>query len=190
MLLPLMVQCGLLDEDVLDIPITQDITFTVPIDANILTGGQTGTAPEDVSYPFEFGQSFDLISLNPEIAKYQSNIKEVRIDSIVYTAGNNSMSVDIQPVVLYTAPNGVSSPSDSNANRLATTATITAGSSFSNRSASLDANGQSQASAHFSSLKFAVLVSTDLAVEQGGLIPTGKVDLTFTITITLVANPL
>ena len=189
LLLATSVQCGLLDEEVLDIPITQDITFTVPINAGSLTGGQTGSAPQDVSYPFEFGQSFDLISMNSEIAKYQSNITEVRVDSIVYSAGNTSMTTDIQPVVLYSAPNGVGSPSDSQANRFATTSTISAGSSFSNRSASIDANGQSQASAHFASLRCAVLVSTELAVQQGQPIPTGQVELTFTITVTLVANP-
>lgn len=113
-----------------------------------------------------------------------ASLAKITISSISYMVSNNTMNVDLPPFTLYLAPSGVTDPTDTRAKAFGTVPSIPAG---------MDPSGQVQLMADSAatfemftgniSVPFNLIASTTVDIPGGSPIPSGKITVTVTGTL-------
>jgi hypothetical protein len=126
------------------------------------------------------------MNLGSEVPKLSSatSLANLSISRIAYTVTNNTLNVDLPPMVIYLAPNGITDPNDPNAKRFGTVPTIPAGTTPSG-TVSLEPNAAATFSSFTQSLStpFNFIITTTVEVPSGTPIPSGAIDVGVTGTL-------
>jgi hypothetical protein len=124
-------------------------------------------------------QTVDLKKEVPALSSFSNqSLISVSISQIKY-AYSSSMNIDLPPVDLYLAPDGVTSASDPSAKKFGRTKTIPAGGT-SDDTVDLDPNGGAAFTdyAHHFGTPFNFIAATTVVIPSGSPIPSGRVNIT------------
>ena len=133
--------------------------------------------------PVSQGQSMNLGQQVPQL-QGAVGLGNVSINQISYTVVDNSLNIDLPPVTLYLAPNGVTDPNDPNAKKFGTVPTIAAGSTpMGTVMLESDAAATFASFTHTLSTPFELIAATTVHVPSGTPVPTGKIDMNVTGTL-------
>jgi hypothetical protein len=192
--------CGLISSDITKITFelpskhyvftTQGLT--VPPGANMrLTCGAGGLVPTcpapsvceagvcTVHYPISVVQKMDLKKDAAQIAQY-SSLANITIDRVGYDVVSTA-NVEIPEMSIYLAPLGVTSPSDPQAVKFGTVATIPAGATTSGEVVKEpDADATFAIFAQDLTMPFNFIAATSVTWVSGSPVPSGMVDITIT----------
>ena len=132
-----------------------------------------------VHIPLSAPATVDLKKEVPALGSFSNqSLIDVSISKITYTY-DNKMNVDLPPMDIFIAPDGVTSATDPNAKRFGTTKTIHANSSGSDDVA-LDPDGAAAFTdrAHHFGTPFNFIGTTTVVIPSGSAIPSGSVTVT------------
>jgi len=130
--------------------------------------------------PVSQGQSMNLGQQVPQL-QGAVGLGNVSINQISYTVVDNSLNIDLPPVTLYLAPNGVTDPNDPNAKKFGTVPTIAAGSTpMGSVMLESDAAATFASFTHTLSTPFELIAATTVHVPSGTPVPSGKIDMNVT----------
>jgi hypothetical protein len=123
------------------------------------------------------------MNLGQEVPQLQGavGLSNLSINQISYTVMDNTLNVDLPPVILYLAPSGVSDPNDASAKKFGTVPSIAAGSTPAGTvTLEPDAAATFSSFTHTLSMPFNLIASTVVHVPSGSPVPSGKIDLSVT----------
>lgn len=105
---------------------------------------------------------------------------DVTVSQIKYDVGRNTMNVDLPPVELFVAPNGVTSTSDPQAKRFGTVPATPSQSTIMDGAVTMDPVGQEAfvGFAHNFGTPFVFIARSVVVVPGGSPLPMGAVDIT------------
>jgi hypothetical protein len=105
---------------------------------------------------------------------------DVTVSQIKYDVGKNTMNVDLPPVELFVAPNGVTSTSDPQAKRFGTVPSTPSGQTIMDGAVTMDPVGQQAfvGFAHNFGTPFVFIARSVVVVPGGSPLPMGAVDIT------------
>jgi hypothetical protein len=128
--------------------------------------------------PVSVSQVMDLKKEVPALSSFSNqSLIDVAITQIKY-AYSSSMNVDLPPVDLYLAPEGVTSASDPSAKKFGRTKTIPAGATGDD-TVDLDPSGGAAFTdyAHHFGTPFNFIAATTVVIPSGSPIPSGRVNI-------------
>jgi hypothetical protein len=160
---------------------TPDCT-TTPLVCAANSGGAnvcTAELPESIS------TLIDLSTSVPALGSFPTG--NISIASVDYMVMNNTLNVDLPPVTIYLAPNGMTKPTDPGAMVFGTIPAIPAGSDPSGTVQKAPSADQtfSMYAANLST-PFEFIAGTTVVIPSGSPIPSGQ--LTISVTVTLSAH--
>jgi hypothetical protein len=147
-----------------------------------MSGSCSAEFPESQATPINL--STDVM---PSLSSYTSLVS-ISISRITYTVRSNSLNVDVPPLSIYLAPNGVTDPTDSRAKLFGTVPKIAAGSTPTG-----NVQLESNAAATFQSFTgnlatpFEIITAATVVIGAGTPVPTGAI--TIDVTGALSAQP-
>jgi len=148
---------------------------TTPLDCN--AGTCEAAVPESVS------SSINLASQVPQLSGFAGHaLSQITISKITYSVSNNTMNIDLPPMNIYLAPQGVTDPNDPSAMLFGSTAAIPAGTDPTNQPVSLVSNA-SQIFGMFTSnisTPFNLIAATVVKIEAGQPVPKGAITIAVT----------
>ena len=123
----------------------------------------------------------------PSLSSYTSLVS-ISISSIKYTVRSNTLNVDIPPLSIYLAPDGVTDPTDSRAQLFGTVPSIPAG-SMPSGNVQLEPNAASTFQMFTSNLAtpFEIITAATVVIGAGTPVPTGAI--TIDVTGAISAQP-
>jgi hypothetical protein len=153
---------------------------TTPL--SCMSGSCGATLPE--SQATMINLSTDVM---PSLSSYTSLVS-ISISSIKYTVRSNTLNVDVPPLSIYLAPNGVTDPTDSRAQLFGTVPTIPAGSTPTGN-VQLVSNAASVFQMFTSNLStpFEIITAATVVIGAGTPVPTGAI--TIAVTGAISAQP-
>lgn len=191
--------CGWFTEEDATVEYTEDFSFDLPIDADQLCpegadcSQNTIPAPEERELdPIELDINIDIVERTgrQELAQYSGSFRSVNVTKIEYTAADNDLSFDVPPITLYLGPTSATSRDDEGVVEMATIPSIPAGTDEEGEADINEANA-AELSALIQSLETTAVGYAQPVVKQGqDFPPNGSLDLTVTVYVTFVANPL
>jgi hypothetical protein len=135
----------------------------------------TAEIPESIS------SSIDLATQSG-LGKYgSSSLVDISINSISYAVTNNTLNIDLPPVVIYLAPQNVTDPKDARATQFGTVPAIAAGTDPAGM-IQLEANAPRTFQMYTANLStpFDLIAATVVAVPSGSPVPSGAITITVT----------
>lgn len=149
----------------------------------MLSCNSSGVCEADV--PESAASSVDLAMQVPVLQSFPGHaLSSITISSISYAVSNNSLNIDLPPMTIYLAPDGVTNPSDTRAMEFGTIPAIPAGT---------DPSGMvmlvPNAAAVFAkftgniSTPFTVIAAGTVAIPSGSPAPSGAITLSVTGTV-------
>jgi len=126
------------------------------------------------------------LNLGQQVPQLQGavGLGNVSINNISYTVLDNSLNIDLPPVTLFLAPNGVTDPNDPTAKKFGTVPAITAMSTpMGTVMLESDAAATFASFTHTLSTPFELIATTTVHVPSGTPVPTGKIDMNVTGTL-------
>jgi hypothetical protein len=155
-----------------------DCTTTPLVCAPDASGGNanvcTAELPESVSNSINLSQ----VSMFPT--------GNISIASIAYAVSNNTLNVDLPPVTVYLAPNGVTDPKDPSAQVFGTIPAVPAGTDpTGNVQKASNADQVFQTYASNLATPFEFIASTTVVIPSGTPIPNGQVTISVTVTLSV-----
>jgi hypothetical protein len=136
-----------------------------------------------LKYPVTVVQTMDLSKEAPELSSFKSqSLVDISISRIHYAVTANTLNVDLPPIDLFLAPQGVMTADDpSSAEKFGTIAAVTA---MTTPDADVKLASNSKAVfnkyAHAFGTPFNFIATTTVVVPSGTPIPNGRVDITVT----------
>lgn len=127
----------------------------------------------------------NLADEKPELATIDDQaFVTVTIDSITYAVSENTMNRQTPPLILYVAPQSVTSPSDSAAVAVGTIPMVDAGMMLQTTPMQITMGGHTALVDAMKDFRtpFNVIVGTDITLRSGEPLPTGKMTTTLAIT--------
>ena len=124
-------------------------------------------------------QMIDLVTEKPELKSINDEpVIKVTIDSLTYRIPQNTLNVDTPQMNVYVAPMSVMDPDDPMAKQIGTIAPVAAGQVVAMADMAYTANGKQNLIDVMSTYKtpFNVIVGSNLEIQQGDPVPTGKLD--------------
>jgi hypothetical protein len=123
----------------------------------------------------------------PSLSSYTSLVS-ISISRITYTVRSNSLNIDVPPLSIYLAPNGVTDPTDSRAQLFGTVPTIAAGTTPTGN-VKLEPNAATVFQTFTSNLAtpFEIITAATVVIGAGTPVPTGAI--TIDVTGALSAQP-
>jgi len=127
----------------------------------------------------------NLADEKPELATIDDqSFVSVTIDSITYAVSENTMNRQTPPLILYVAPQSVTSPMDTAAIPVGTIPMVDAGMTVQTMALQITAGGHTALVDAMKDFRtpFNVIVGTDITLRSGEPLPTGKMTTTLAIT--------
>jgi hypothetical protein len=124
-------------------------------------------------------QVIDLVTEKPELKSINDEpVIKVTIDSLTYRIPQNTLNVDTPQMNVYVAPMSVMDPNDPMAKQVGTIAAVAAGQTVGMADMAYTTGGKQNLIDVMSTYKtpFNVIVGSDLEIQQGDPVPTGKLD--------------
>jgi hypothetical protein len=124
-------------------------------------------------------QMIDLVTEKPELKSINDEpVIKVTIDSLTYRIPQNTLNVDTPAMNVYVAPMSVMDPNDPMAKQVGTIAPVAAGQTVGMADMAYTTGGKQNLIDVMSTYKtpFNVIVGSDLEIQQGDPVPTGKLD--------------
>jgi hypothetical protein len=124
-------------------------------------------------------QMIDLVTEKPELKSINDEpVIKVTIDSLTYRIPQNTLNVDTPQMNVYVAPMSVMDPNDPMAKQVGTIAAVAAGQTVGMADMAYTTGGKQNLIDVMSTYKtpFNVIVGSDLEIQQGDPVPTGKLD--------------
>lgn len=183
------VGCGLFGGDeVFDLPIETSTDFDVSFDVGAVTGEAAGQqAPERLEYDLTLpGIPIDFTTVSEDLNDNKSKLREVSITFIKVTPTENTVTGELPDIDLYINASGTTGIEGGH--RIATIPPIQPG-SLTPVNATIHVAGMEAAQPMITSLKFNVVPSANLVVEQGETVPGGAAALNIEIGLRAVVNP-
>lgn len=153
------------------------------LDCSTLTCNASSVCEVDV--PESAASPVNLVMDVPALKTFAGHgLSNITISSISYVVSNNSLNIDLPPMTLYLAPDGVTDPHDSRAEEFGTIPSIPAGTDPSGM-VILDPNA-AQVFAKFTgniSNPFAIIAAGTVAIPSGSAAPSGAITLSVTGTL-------
>lgn len=129
-------------------------------------------------------QSIDLVMEKPELKSINDEpIIKVTIDSVTYRVPANTLNVDTPQMDVYVAPMSVMDPDDPMAKLIGTIPPVPAGATVAMAELAFTATGKQTLVDTMSTYKnpFNIIVGSTLRIEDGDMVPTGRLDAVVTI---------
>ncbi len=129
--------------------------------------------------PISIPQTMDLKKEVPALSSFSNqSVIDVEITRILYKYGS-TMNIDMPPVTIYIAPDGVTDPNDPEAKQFGTTKVIHAGAGGED-TVVLTANAGALFAdkAHHFGTPFNFIVATTVVIPSGSPVPSGRVTIT------------
>jgi hypothetical protein len=149
----------------------------------MLTCNSSGVCEADV--PESASSTVNLAMQVPVLQSFPGHaLSSITISSISYAVSNNSLNIDLPPMTIYLAPDGVTDPHDARAEEFGTIPGIAAGTDPSGM-VMLVANA-SQVFAMFTgniSTPFTIIAAGTVAIPSGSPVPSGAITLSVTGTV-------
>ena len=147
---------------------------------------QSGSCAAEL--PESQATSIDLATdVMPSLSQYTSLVS-ISISRITYTVRSNSLNIDVPPLSIYLAPDGVTDPTDSRAQLFGTVPAITAGSTPTGN-VQLVSNAASVFQTFTGNLStpFEIITAATVVIGAGTPVPTGAI--TIEVTGAISAQP-
>lgn len=137
-----------------------------------------GTCEGDI--PESQNSSINLAQQVPTLATFPGHsLLDVTISSITYEVSNNTLNVDLPPISIYLAPDGVTDPTDSRATLFGTVPSIPAGSNPSGMvQKTANADAVFEMYTKNVSTPFNVIGAATVVIKGGTPVPNGHVTVT------------
>jgi hypothetical protein len=123
------------------------------------------------------------LNLGQQVPQLQGavGLGNVTINQISYTVVDNSLDIDLPPVTLFLAPNGVTDPNDPGAKKFGTVPAITDMSTpMGTVMLESDAASTFASFTHTLSTPFNLIATTTVHIPSGTPVPSGKIDMNVT----------
>ena len=123
-------------------------------------------------------QPVDLLTEHPELKTINSSFLTVTIDDVSYTVSDNTLNVATPPMKVYVAPMSVMDPNDPSAMQIGTIAAVPAGTTVVSTEMIFTDTGKAALVQIMGDYKnpFNVIVGSELMLQNGDPVPTGKLD--------------
>ena len=146
---------------------------------------QSGSCAAEL--PESQATSINLATQVPSLSQYTSLVS-ISISRITYTVRSNSLNVDIPPLSIYLAPDGVTDPTDSRAQLFGTVPTVAAGTTPTGN-VQLVSNAASVFQTFTGNLStpFEIITAATVVIGAGTPVPTGAI--TIDVTGAISAQP-
>jgi len=147
-----------------------------------MSGACAAELPESQATPINLSTD-----VKPSLSQYTSLVS-ISISSIKYTVRSNSLNVDVPPLSIYLAPQGVTDPTDSRAQLFGTVPSIAAGTTPTGN-VQLVSNAAAEFQMFTSNLAtpFEIITAATVVIGAGTPVPTGAI--TIDVTGALSAQP-
>jgi hypothetical protein len=130
-----------------------------------------------VSIGVSLWHTFDLAAERPELGRIDGQpLVEVRIERVYYSIPENTLNVLSPPLTVYVAPEGVMSPADSQAEAIGHIPPVASGVVVAEADVELTEEGMARLAARMRtySTPFNLIVASDVVIEAGDPLPTGR----------------
>ena len=149
--------------------------------------GQCSTTTSTCELALDVGvyKSIDLVTEKPELKTIEDKpIIKVTIDSVKYRVGANTLNVDTPAMKVMVAPMSVMDPDDPMAKQIGTIPAVSAMTVIGAAELMFTSDGKQILAETMGQYKtpFNVIVGTQLVMQSGDLVPTGKLDAVVQIT--------
>ena len=123
-------------------------------------------------------QPVDLLMEHPELKTINSSFIHVTIDDVAYAVSDNTLNVATPVMKVYVAPMSVMDPNDPSAMQIGTIAAVPAGMPVASAEMMFTDTGKAALIQIMGDYKnpFNIIVGSELMLEQGDQVPTGKLD--------------
>lgn len=177
------------NKNVLDVPIETEYSFPTAFDVGAATGQAAGQkAPAKVTHDLSVpGQDVDLVKEAPALANAKGRVKSMEITKIEALPSTNTVTGALPSLDLLIGALGEKDVSK--AIKIATIPSIPS-KSTAVVSATIDAQGMKDAQKYLTTLGFSQHLVAKLVVEKDDTVPGGKADMTVTLGVKAVLNPI
>ena len=177
------------NKDALDVPVSASHSFPAKFDVGKATGQTAGQkAPAEVTHDLSVpAQDLDLIAQVPELKNAEGRVKSFEITKLAATPKTNTVTGALPSFDLYIGALG--NKDLTKAVKVATIPSIP-GKSTAVIAATLPAAGMKAAQEHFTKLRFSQSMVAKLVVKKGEEVPDGAADLSITMGLKIVLNPI
>jgi hypothetical protein len=153
------------------------------LDCTTLTCNSSSVCEADI--PESAASSVNLAMQVPVLQTFAGHaLSNITISSISYAVSNNSLNIDLPPMTIYLAPDGVTDPHDSRAVAFGTIPAIPAGTDPSGM-VNLVSNAASVFAKFTSNIStpFTIIAAGTVAIPSGSPVPSGAITLAVTGTV-------
>lgn len=177
------------NKGVLDVPIETEYAFPTSFDVGAVTGQTAGQkAPDKVEHDLSVpGQDIDLIKEAPALKNAEGRVKSLEILKIDALPTANTVTGPLPSFDLLIGALG--EKDTTKAIKIATIPAIPPKSTALVQ-AQIDVQGLKDAQQHLTALKFSQHLVAKMVINKGEEIPGGKADLTVTLGLKAVLNPI